>query len=508
MNLLTTITTLLITALMLASSAAAQDDSKHGIFDNSLDVGDAVTPGSSVFDDQTERYVLTSPKNRPASDEAAFQYLWKAIQGDFILRAHLEFVGSENDGNRSIGWAVRNGLEPEASSVNAVLYDDGTAVSDFREERGGAYQTIESEFKGPNVIQLSRVNGRFTMSVAIAGEPLQHIDIGEIELNNEVFAGLFIYSENSSTADAAIFHNVRITKPAPEGFEQYDEYLGSRLEVVDVETGTRDVLYETEHSIQAPNWTPDDEKLIYNSNGLLFNYLLENGQITPLNTGFATQNNNDHVVTFDGTQIAISHHNPEDDNHSTIYTLPIEGSDNPKQVTPSGVGPSYLHGVSPDNQTVIYTGLRNGQYDIYAADVNTMEETQLTDTPGLDDGSEYSPDGETIYFNSNRTGTMQIWKMDADGSNQTQLTFDKSTHDWFPHISPDGKWIVFLSYGLDVDSGAHPFYKQVTLQVMPAEGGEPRIIAYLYGGQGTINVPSWSPDSKKVAFVSNSGRFR
>lgn len=140
-------------------------------------------------------------------------------------------------------------------------------------------------------------------------------------------------------------------------------------------------------------------------------------------------------------------------------------------------------------------------------DVNTMEETQLTDTPFLDDGSEYSPDGEYIFFNSNRTGAMQLWRMKPDGSEQTQLTFDENFNDWFPHISPDGEWILFISYGTDVASGDHPFYKHVTLRLMPLSGGEPTIVAYLYGGQGTINVPSWSPDSRYVAFVSNSGRF-
>ncbi len=102
---------------------------------------------------------------------------------------------------------------------------------------------------------------------------------------------------------------------------------------------------------------------------------------------------------------------------------------------------------------------------------------------------------------------MQIWRMDADGSNQTQLTFDENFNDWFPHISPDGEKMVFISYGTDVASGDHPFYKNVTLRMMPVDGGEPEIIAYLYGGQGTINVPSWSPDSKKISFVSNTGRF-
>jgi len=121
----------------------------------------------------------------------------------------------------------------------------------------------------------------------------------------------------------------------------------------------------------------------------------------------------------------------------------------------------------------------------------------------LDDGSEYSPDGKYIYFNSVRTGTMQIWRMKADGSEQEQVTFDEY-NDWFPHFSPDGKWIVYLAFPKEIDPTSHPFYKRVYLRIMPATGGVPKTIAYIYGGQGTINVPSWSPDSKKVSFISNT----
>jgi Tol biopolymer transport system component len=98
---------------------------------------------------------------------------------------------------------------------------------------------------------------------------------------------------------------------------------------------------------------------------------------------------------------------------------------------------------------------------------------------------------------------MQLWRMRPDGSAPEQLT-DDGYNNWFPHISPDGKWVVFLSFMQDVKPDEHPFYKHVYLRLMPASGGKPRVLAYLYGGQGTINTPSWSPDSKRLAFVSNT----
>ena len=134
-------------------------------------------------------------------------------------------------------------------------------------------------------------------------------------------------------------------------------------------------------------------------------------------------------------------------------------------------------------------------------------ERNLTNSKGLDDGPEYAPDGKSIYFNSVRGGSMQIWRMKPDGSEQEPVTND-GWHNWFPHFSPDGQWIAFISFPKEVDAADHPYYKHVMVRVMPVSGGTARTIAYVYGGQGTINVPSWSPDSRLLAFVSNTGSLK
>ncbi len=478
-----------------------------GIFDNTTDVGDVKHPGTVEYNPETEEYTLTGSGFNMWADTDEMRFLWKAVQGDFILRAEVEFIGEGVDPHRKIGWTVRNSLSPHSAMVNGTVHGDGLVSLQFRKDFKTETEQIVSPDSSTNVIQLARIGNTYFFSVAKKGNPFTVLETSDVSLRNEVLAGIYVCAHNPDVIEKAVFRNVRIIKPAPEDLVQYQQYLGSRMEVLDLETGNRTILFDSEHSVQAPNWTVDGKKLIYNSNGYLYNYHFDSGEITQLNTGFATNNNNDHVLSFDGSMLAISHHNPEDENTSTIYTLPVDGSDNPKQVTKSGIGASYLHGISPDKKTVIFTGQRNGKYDIHAADIETGEEIQLTDTPGLDDGSEYSPDGEFIYFNSDRTGNMQLWRMKADGSEETQMTFDENYNNWFPHVSPDGKWIVFMSFGTDVQPSQHPFYKNVTLRLMPIEGGEPKIIAYVYGGQGTINVPSWSPDSKKIAFVSNSGRF-
>jgi len=198
--------------------------------------------------------------------------------------------------------------------------------------------------------------------------------------------------------------------------------------------------------------------------------------------------------------VAISHHAVEDSGASIVYTVAATGG-TPKRVTAKG--PSYLHGWSPDGRWLVYTGQRNNDFDVYKISTNGGDETRLTSAPGLDDGPEYTPDGAYIYFNSARSGRMQIWRMRPDGSAQEQITND-GFNNWFPHISPDGKRIVYISFPPDVAADDHPFYKHVLLRLMPIGGGPSRVIAYVYGGQGTINVPSWSPDGKRLAFVSNS----
>ncbi|UOB16429.1 TolB family protein [Abyssalbus ytuae] len=478
---------------------------KTGIFDNSQDVGNVKHPGTSVFNQENQFYTLTGSGTNMWFGEDEFHYLWKSVQGDFILRAQIEFVGEGADPHRKTGWIIRNNFHGNSPHVNASIHGDGLTSLQFRRTSGGeTEQVIQSPDKMPDVVQLERKGNKYIMSTARYGEPLESVEV-EMSLRNEVFVGLYVCSHNPDVVEKAIFKNVRIIKPVNPDFQPYSDYIGSHLEIMNVTTGDRKILMSSDHSIQAPNWTPDGKTLIYNSNGLLYQYNLETGKVKMLNTGFATNNNNDHVLNADGSKIAISHHNDDDNNISSIYYLPIEGSNNPIKVTKDGVGASYLHGWSANEKKMIFTANRNNKYDIYEVDVQTGKEKQLTDTQTLDDGSEYSPDNKYIYFNSDRTGTMQLWRMKANGKEQTQLTFDEY-NDWFPHVSPNGKSIVFISYPHDIDSADHPFYKHCLLRIMPVTGGEPKVIAYIYGGQGSINVPSWSPDSKYIAFVTNSDK--
>jgi Tol biopolymer transport system component len=270
----------------------------------------------------------------------------------------------------------------------------------------------------------------------------------------------------------------------------------SHLEIIGIESLHRQIIYTTIDRIEAPNWSRDGATLLFNGNGRIHRIAIGGGAVATIDTGFAVRCNNDHGLSPDGAHLAISDHAEE--GHSLIYVLPASGG-RPRRVTVKG--PSYWHGWSPDGATLAYCAEREGRFGIFTIPVGGGEERRITTAiaGGLDDGPDYSPDGRFVYFNSDRTGRMQVWRVLPDGTGLEQVTFGES-NDWFAHPSPDGRWLVVLSYGIDVTG--HPPNKDVTLRLFPTAGGHPRMLASLFGGQGTINVPSWSPDSRRLAFVS------
>lgn len=470
-----------------------------GIFDGHGDIGTDVKPGSAVYNASTGVYEVSGAGYNIWLDHDEFHFLWKRMKGDFILYARGEFVGKGVEGHRKIGWMVRSTLAGNASHVNAVVHGDGLTSLQFRRTPGAKTEEIRSTITHADVIQLERRGNTYVMRVAKFGEPFTKEEITDLDLGDDVFVGLFVGSHNKDVIERAVFRDVRITVPAkPEASNRMT--LGSRLEILDVETGNREIVYTAPNSIQAPNWAVDGKKLVYNTEGRIYAFSLKSKTPKEINTGDVKNNNNDHALSFDGKMIGLSS-GVRELGGSIIYTVSLRGG-TPKQITPRG--PSYLHGWSPDGKYLVFCGARDNKFDVYKVPSSGGQEIRLTDAEGLDDGPEYSPDGKYIYFNSNRTGTMQVWRMKPDGSDQEAVTTGEF-HDWFPHVSPDGKWIVFLSFlKEEVESGSHPPYKHVYLRIMSADGGQPRVVAYFYGGQGSINTPSWSPDSKKIAFVSNS----
>ena len=486
-------------AILASSAQSPSPQGPLGAFEGQTDVGSA-RPGSVTYDAVHQRYTMAGSGQNMWADHDDFHFVWKRMTGDFILTARGRLLGAGVEEHRKLGWQVRSSLDTHSPHATIVAHGNGLISLQWRRTAGAQTEQDSFTVRGTDVLQLERRGDIYIARVARWGDTLTAREISGLSLGDDVYVGLFVCAHNDTVTERATFDDVRITRPAAQGFVPYRDYLGGQLEVMDVATGERRIVFTSKDAIQAPNWTRDGKSLIYNANGRLYRFDLARGEPVELNTGFATSNNNDHVLSFDGRMLAISHHVAEEQNNSNVFVVPTKGG-TPRRVTQQG--PSYLHGWSPDGKFLVFTGGRNNVYNIYRIAAAGGEETRLTRTEGLDDGPEYSPDGKFIYFNSTRSGTMQLWRMKPDGSEPEQLTRD-GLNNWFPHVSPDGRTIVFLSYLPDVAANDHPWYKHVYIRTMPAAGGDAHVLAYVYGGQGTINVPSWSPDGGQVAFVSNT----
>ncbi len=506
---------ILLLTFFISQVFAIAQLSPAGDFKFRADIGKPTIKGATLYDANTQAYTLKGGGYNIWFNRDEFHYAYNKLKGNFILTANVKLMGEGKDPHRKIGWMIRESDAEDAAHISATLHGDGLTVLQWRRLRGAYMRDPQDEIfhpkKNVEIIQLERIGKLIIMRTAAAGEPLQEVGRNEMpDMADEVLAGLFVCSHNAEVQEEGLAWNVRIEKTVPDTHNGYrDGILGSRLEIINMFDYKRKIIYSDSGRLEAPNWMPDGKEILFNRGGSIFTIPVQGGQPTKVNTGFANRNNNDHVISFDGKMLAISHHRDGmPGGGSTVYVLPLKGGE-PTLVTDST--PSYLHGWNPNGKEVVYTAQRISKgpaYNLYKKSISGGAEQQITfSKTGLNDGPEFSPDGKYIYFNSNQTGTMQVWRIKPDGSNKEQITFDEY-HNWFPHISPDGKWIVIISFPPSVASDDHPFYKRVQLRLMPAAGGALRTIAYLYGGQGTINTPSWSPDSRQLSFISNSGAFK
>ncbi len=500
---------LIVMSSLIAASIVPvlSQENPPGEFAGQTDIGLPKLAGSASYDVTNQAYTISGAGINMWFTNDQCHFVWNKMNGDFILRTRVEFIGKGAVEHRKMGWMVRPNLESDAPYVDCAEHGSGLTSIQFRRSKGANTEEIKLAITNADVLQFERKGNTYIFSAAHFGGPFISAELTNFDLGDDVYAGLFVCSHDPNVIETAIFRGVRIIRPVKEGFVPYKDFIGSVLEILDVHNGKLEKIYESAQPFEAPNWTRDGGSLIYNISGRaegwgqLNRFDLGTRKPSPLNTHPNNRNNNDHVLSFDGTMLGISDQSQDHSGQSCIFTLPSQGG-TPKRIT--SLTPSYLHGWSPDGRFLVFTGGRTNKFDIYKIPSDgSGPEIRLTDAVGLNDGPEYSPDGKYIYFNSSRTGKMQIWRMKPDGSDQEQITND-TYNNWFPHVSPDGKWIVIISFPEDINPTDHPYYKQCYLRLLPVEGGQPRVIAYVYGGQGTINVPSWSPDSRRIAFVSNT----
>ncbi len=462
-------------ALLLTAAAV-------GVFDGNGDVGAPAKAGAVVYENGSYR-VSGGGANVWAKADA-MHFVWKKATGDVALSADIRFEGAGGEAHRKAMLMLRQSLDADSAYGDAAAHGDGLTSLQVRDAKGEATHEIQANVSGPGIrrLRIEKRGAYVSMWVdgARAGGAMK------VALEGSYYLGLGVCSHNDQNLETAVFSNVVI-----EG----EQKLISTLETMTVASTDRRVVSVVTGHIEAPNWTPDGKSLLYNGGGHLYQIPVTGGAAELIDTGIATRLNNDHGISPDGKWLAVSDSSQEP-KRSLVYVVPYGGGA-ARRVTK--LAPSYWHGWSPDGRTLAYCADRNGNFDIYTIPFEGGEETRLTTAEGLDDGPEYSPDGTYIYFNSVRTGRMQIWRMKPDGSGQEQLTFDDA-NNWFPHLSPDGKRFVFITFEKDVVG--HPANKEVMIRMMNLADGKVTVLAKLFGGQGTMNVPSWSPDGKRIAFVS------
>lgn len=395
------------------------------------------------------------------NDKDDLGYAW-------LLNVCGDSVGAQVD----VGWLLYNGIDPEAflwkyqNKVRSLHYKD------FEDTPDGLRETA---------VGRGLVDMMACFQFARAAEIIQIVD-------HDGSKGDFLEDMD---------HAADTLRSLTGGRDRTKSILCT----LDTETGEVTRLHTFDRVVEAPNWLQsDDDCLIYNSDGRIWSYQISADKETLLGSGRCVNCNNDHVLSPDNTQIAVSH--SESSWMSQIYILPIGGGE-PRLITPNK--PSFLHGWSPDGKELAYCAFRdhgNGtEVDVYAIPAEGGEEIQLTHSAAFNDGPEYAPNGKHIWFNSTRSGLMQCWRMNRDGSEPTQMTFSQR-NNWFPHVSPDGKKVVYLSYSRDgLDPAEHLPNMNVELHLMNADGTDDRTLLKFFGGQGSINVNSWHRDSRKLAFI-------
>ncbi|HUP04929.1 MAG TPA: hypothetical protein VMU19_13125 [Bryobacteraceae bacterium] len=496
----------LCAAAVLAGVAAAQTSGGGKLFEAQGDIGVTPKAGSMVYDAARDEYQVTGGGANIWADTDAFRFVWKRLSGDFSLSADVHFLGAGAVAHRKAVLMARQDLTPASAYADVALHGDGLTSLQYRTAAGAQTQELRSTANAPVRIRIERAGNRFTIRVGKPGEEMTSSGPQEVTMSDPIYVGIGVCSHDANILETAVFSNVRVQEgtpaPPPQRFR-------SKITVYDLPSHSSKVVYEADTVIEAPNWSHDGKFLLVNTGGDLYRLPLEAAgapKLEKIDLGPAGYRcNNDKAFSFDGRLLGFSASTREAP-ASRVFVANADGS-GAKLLTPAS--PSYFHGWSPDGKWLAFVAARPDKFELYRVPVGGGPEERLTSKGGYDDGPEYTPDGKWIYFNSNRAGAWDIWRMPATGAGGGDAKAEQVTNDewedWFPHISPNGKWMLVFSFPHGTRTH-DPRLEGVVLRLTPAPGKKLKpakleILTKFFGGQGTINVNSWSPDSKKFAYV-------
>ena len=525
MSRVQTLLAMVMVALLVACPGCvavgmAPGGSPLGPFTDHRDIGPPSTPGpgSASYDAVSKKLTISGGGANVWAKEDDMHFVWKKASGDITLAANIDW-SAETPGvvaHRKAVLMIRQSLDVDSPYADATLHGNGNTALQWRDGKGEISYEVIANADRPKRLRIEKRGAYFSMAMGSSDADMKPSGGAiKVEWSGAYYVGIGVCSHSKDRIETATFTDIAFGTP-PTGPNKFMVYTLSNRDRKVVLVETHPTTPTARARFEAPNWARDTSNLLYfNYGGGLYKIPALRASSSPstdaemkqapekVDLGILTNLNNDHVISFDNQMLGVSDQS-QGNRLSTIWTIPLKGAaaGAPRKIT--DVGASYFHGWSPDGKTMVFAGPR-GQpqnWDIYAISSDGGQEKRLTTTDGREDGPEFSPDGQYIYFNSDRTGKMQIWRMRPDGSNQEQV-FETANHNWFPHISPNGQQMLFISFDpAVVKSGDHPESKDVTLNLYNMNTKQITVVAKVFGGQGTINVASWSPNSRYIAFVS------
>lgn len=473
-----------------AQLTLAQDAGQRiGIFEGRSDIGEVAIPGVAHFDAAASTYTVTAAGENMWTNRDGFYLLWKKVSGDVELTADIAFPRERGRAHRKAVLIIKQDLKADGIYADVAIHGSGLSALQYRRAQGVNTQDIELNIDFPKTARIVKRGDAISMYLSMHGEPLHQAGATvKLHLDGRFYVGIGLCSHDKDRTESAVFSHVELKKPAAAAGRSQ---VFSSVQTIQTEDKFRRAMMvrTVKGRIGSVNWSADGQTLYFNQDGRIEKMPVLGARPEHVVIAPRLWCDDNHGLSPDNSQLAVSCASAAG-RAASLYAVPLAGGP-ARQLTHGGA--AEFHGWSADGATIAFTRVRDGHADIYVVPAQGGEEKRLTST-GANDGPEFGPDGR-IYFTSDRSGTAQVWRMNADGTQAGQLTHDTGS-DRFPHVAPNGRQLVYLNSAGPTKLG------DATLRIMNLEDDQTRVLVDVYGGDGTLNAPSWSPDNHHFAFTA------